>query len=63
MYVYCVVSFAHNKCYSDCSRKGSQYVGSMYGGLSKNGQCVFHELCPVVFLVVGVVGLWDCVVC
>ena len=33
------------------------YVGSVYvveyGGLSENGLCVFRELCPVSFLVVG----------
>ena len=33
------------------------YVGSVYvagfGGLSKRGLCVFRELCPVSFLVVG----------
>ena len=31
---------------------GSGYVGG-YGGLSKSGICVFRELCPVSFLVVG----------
>ena len=31
---------------------GSVYVGG-YGGMSKNGLCVFGELCPVSFLVVG----------
>ena len=29
------------------------YVGSVYGGLSESGLCVFHELCPGSFLVVG----------
>ena len=33
------------------------YVGSMYvdgyGGLSESGLCVFRELCPFSFLVVG----------
>ena len=33
------------------------YVGSVciggYGGLSESGFCVFRELCPVSFLVVG----------
>ena len=28
------------------------YVGG-YGGLSESGLCVFRELCPVSFLVVG----------
>ena len=33
------------------------YVGSVhvrgYGGMSKSGLCIFRELCPVRFLVVG----------
>ena len=33
------------------------YIGSVYvggcGGLSESGLCVFRELCPVRFLVVG----------
>ena len=31
---------------------GSVYVGG-YGGLSESGPCVFRELCPVSFLIVG----------
>ena len=31
---------------------GSVYVGG-YGGLTEIGLCVFRELCPVIFLVVG----------
>ena len=31
---------------------GSVYVGG-YDGLSESGLCVFHELCPVSFIVVG----------
>ena len=31
---------------------GSVYVG-VYGGLSESGFCVFPELCPVSFRVVG----------
>ena len=31
---------------------GSVYIGG-YGGLSVSGLCVFRELCPVSFLVVG----------
>ena len=31
---------------------GSVYVGG-YGRLSESGLCVFRELCPVSFLVVG----------
>ena len=31
---------------------GSVYIGG-YGGLSKSALCIFRELCPVSFLVVG----------
>ena len=31
---------------------GSVYVGG-YSGLSESGLCVFRELCPISFLVVG----------
>ena len=31
---------------------GSAYVGG-YGGLSESGLCVFREMCPVSFFVVG----------
>ena len=31
---------------------GSVYVGG-HGGLSESGLCVFRELCPVSFVVVG----------
>ena len=31
---------------------GSVYIGG-YGGLRESGLCVFRELCPVSFLVVG----------
>ena len=31
---------------------GSLFVGG-YGGLSESGLCIFRELCPVSFLVVG----------
>ena len=26
MYVYCVESFAHIECYSDCSRRGANWL-------------------------------------
>ena len=40
--------------YDVCKKKivGSVYVGG-YSGLSESGLCVFRELCPVTFLVVG----------
>ena len=41
---------------------GSVYVGE-YGGLSESGLCVFRELCPVSFLVVGFIVVYSHVVC
>ena len=39
--------------YNVCKKYvGSVYAGG-YGGLSKSGLCVFRELCPASFLVVG----------
>ena len=39
--------------YDVCEKSvGSVYIGG-YGGLSESGLYVFHELCPVSFLVVG----------
>ena len=31
--VYCVKSFAHIECYSDCSRRGSHLVEPLYYGV------------------------------
>ena len=46
-----VVHVCHQ--YDVCKNSvGSVYVGG-YGGLSESGLCVFCELCPVSFLVVG----------
>ena len=36
---------------------GKNCVGSVYVGLSENGLCVFRELCPFGFLVVGEIML------
>ena len=39
--------------YDVCKKSvGSVYVGG-YGGLRESGLCVFRQLCPVSFLVVG----------
>ena len=49
--IWCVVFVCHQ--YDVCKNYiGNVYVGG-YGGLSESGLCVFHELCPVSFLVVG----------
>ena len=52
-----IVCHQYDRCKNDV---GSVYVGG-YDGLSKNGFCVFRELCPVGFLVVGESPL--CLVC
>ena len=36
------------------------YVSSVYGGLNESGLCVFHELCPVSFIVVGEIRRFCC---
>ena len=53
--MYLVIWYVMHVChqYDVCKHSvGSAYVGE-YGGLSKSGLCVFCELCPVSFLVVG----------
>ena len=58
--MHLVLSYVVLVChqYGACTKYvGSVYVGSVYvggyGGLTKSGLCVFRELCPVRFLVVG----------
>ena len=47
----CAVLVCHQ--YDICKNSvSSVYVGG-YGGLSESGFCVFRELCPFSFLVVG----------
>ena len=49
--LWCVVLVCHQ--YDVCKKYvGSVYVGG-YGDLSESGLCVFRELWPVSFLVVG----------
>ena len=49
--IWYVVLVCH-QCHVCEHSVGSVYIGG-YGGLSENGLCVFSELCPVSFLVVG----------
>ena len=50
-YVWYVVRVCHQ--YDVCKKYvGSENVGG-YSGLSESGLCVFPELCPVSFVVVG----------
>ena len=44
MYVYCVESFAHIECYSDCSRRGSHLVEPVTVEC-----CVLYPCCMGVF--------------
>ena len=39
--------------YDVCKNDVGSVYGCWYGGLIESGLCVFHELCPVSFLVVG----------
>ena len=39
--------------YDVCENSVDSVYISGYGGLSKSGLCVFRELCPVSFLLVG----------
>ena len=49
MYVYCVESFAHIECYSDCSRRGSHLVEPFCYGVRCYLVCVVPSLYNVVF--------------
>ena len=46
--LYCPVN--GSVCFVCCVFDG---ICELFGGLSKSGLCVFRELCPVSFLVVG----------
>ena len=60
MYVYCVKSFAHIECYSDCSRRGSHLVELFATVLFSVGSavtvecCVLYLCCMCVFAVFAV---------
>ena len=57
MYVYCVESFAHIECYSDCSRRGSHLVEPFCYG-------VFSVCSAVTVDVVFCTRVaWACLVC
>ena len=51
LFLWYVVLLCHQ--YDVCENSvGCMCIGG-YGGLSESGLCVFRELCPVSFLVVG----------
>ena len=55
MYVYCIESFAHFKCYSDCSRRGGHLVEPLCYGVVyvcstvTVACCVLQPCCVSVF--------------
>ena len=49
MYVYCVESFAHIECYSDCSRRGSHLVEPLCYGVVTVECCVLYPCCVGMF--------------
>ena len=54
MYVYCVESFAHIECYSDCSHRGSHLVEPFATVLSTVCSAVAVEYCVLYPCCVGV---------
>ena len=55
MYVYCVESFAHIECYSDCSRRGAIWLNPFATVLFSVCSAVTVEFCARV--------AWVCLVC
>ena len=55
MYVYCVESFAHIACYSDCSRRGTIWLNPFATVLFSVCSAVTVEFCTRV--------AWVCLVC
>ena len=61
MYVYCIESFAHIECYSDCSRRGSHLVELFFAAVLFSvcssvtvECCVLYPCCMSVFDMVAV---------
>ena len=57
MYVYCVESFAHIECYSDCSRRGSPLVepfAMVLFSVATVEYCVLYPCCMGVFVMFAV---------
>ena len=59
MYVYCVESFAHIECYSDCSRRGSHLVESFATVLFSVCSAVTVECCVLYPCCMGVFGMFS----
>ena len=59
MYVYCVESFTHIECYSDCSHRGSHLVESLrYGVFFSVCSAVTVEYCVLYLCCMGVFGMF-----
>ena len=57
VYVYCVESFAHIECYSNCSRRGGHLVESICYGLFTVCSAVTVVCCVLYPCCVGVFGM------
>ena len=62
MYVYCVESFAHIECYSDCSRGGAIWLNPFATVLFSVSSAVIVECCVLYPCCVGVLGNVCCYV-
>ena len=59
VYVYCVESFAHIQCYSECSRAGGAILLNPFAtGLFTVCICVIVERCVLYPWCVGVLGIF-----
>ena len=58
MYVYCVESFAHIECYSDCSRRGAIWLNPFATVLFSVCSAVTVECCVLYPCCMGVFGMF-----
>ena len=58
MYVYCVESFAHIECYSDCSRRGAIWLNPFATVLFSVCSAVTVEWCVLYPCCMGVFGMF-----
>ena len=58
MYVYCVESFAHIECYSDCSSRGAIWLNPYATVLFSMCSAVTVECCVLYRCDMGVFGMF-----
>ena len=58
VYVYCVESFAHIECYSDCSRRGAIWLNPFVTVLFTLCNSVTVECCVLYPCCVGAFGMY-----